>query len=260
MSTKKRGDSLEKTKKKVLVTEAKGLPPRSGSRRALPVAEANAGPLGAGSGAPLTKARGTEEPSPSSLKGLPIVSFRDAKEWSSWMAAQPVNSPGCWLRLKKGAAARGALTYGQALDEALCLGWIDSQKMRGDEQAFLQRFSPRKPSSVWSKINREKVEGFLLEGRMTPAGLATVELAKKNGRWDSAYEGAASAVVPEDLSAALSKDVLARKFFDALSSANRYAILYRLRTAKTPETRARRLAQAVQMLARGETFHPQKPR
>ncbi|MGH7688450.1 MAG: YdeI/OmpD-associated family protein, partial [Gemmatimonadaceae bacterium] len=145
-------------------------------------------------------------------------------------------------------------------DVALRYGWIDSQKQRGDDESFLQKFTPRGPRSVWSKVNREKVERCIVEGSMKPAGLRTVEQARANGQWERAYDSHSRATVPEDLRAALDRNRKAREFFATLSSTNRYAILWRLQTAVRAETRARRLEQFVGMLSRGETLHPQSAR
>jgi len=158
------------------------------------------------------------------------------------------------LRLAKGK--RGALTYAQALEVALAWGWIDGQKRALDASAWLQRFTPRAARSPWSKINRAKAEALIAAGNMRPAGLREVERAKRDGRWERAYDGARTAGVPADLAAALARAPRARRFFDALDAANRYAILYRVQTAKKPETRAERIARFVAMCARGETIHP----
>lgn len=158
---------------------------------------------------------------------------------------------------KKGA--KGALTYAEALDVALAWGWIDSQKRALDANAWLQRFSPRQAKSPWSKINRAKAEALMAAGAMEPPGLAEVERARGDGRWERAYDGARTSVVPADLAAALARDVRARAFFESLDGANRYAILYRVQAAKRPETRAARIARFVAMCARRETIHPGRP-
>ena len=185
----------------------------------------------------------------------PIVEVEDAAGWHAWLSAHHAHSRGVLLRIPKGGAP-GALTYAQAVDVALAWGWIDGQKRALDASAWLQRFTPRTATSAWSKINRGKAEALLSAGKMQPAGLAEVERARKDGRWERAYDGARSAAVPEDLRAALARAPRARAFFESLDSANRYAILYRLQTAKTDRMRAERLAKFVTMCAKGETFHP----
>jgi uncharacterized protein YdeI (YjbR/CyaY-like superfamily) len=159
------------------------------------------------------------------------------------------------LRIAKKGSGVVTVGYPEVLDTAIAYGWIDGQRKPLDETYFLQRFCPRRPRSRWSKINREKAERLIAEGRMKPPGLAEVERAKADGRWDAAYEGQARMAVPPDLQAELDKRPAAAAFFATLSSQNRYSILYRLHDAKRPETRARRLAQYVEMLERGETIH-----
>ena len=149
-----------------------------------------------------------------------------------------------------------SVSYAEALEVALCYGWIDAQKKPESEQAWLQRFTPRRAKSIWSKINREKAAVLIKAGRMKPAGLEQVDLAKKDGRWDAAYDSPRGAGVPEDLQAALNKNARARAFFETLDRANRYAVLFRIQTAKKAETRARRIQEYVEMLARHEKFHP----
>lgn len=165
-------------------------------------------------------------------------------------------SPGVWLRLAKVASGIPSPTYAEALDAALCYGWIDSQKKSFDADTWLQRFTPRGPKSVWSKINREKVAALIDAGRMRSAGLAAVEAAKADGRWDAAYDSQRTASVPEDFQAALDASPAAHALFGTLNSVNRYAILWRIQTARKAETRARRIEQLVAMLARGEKLHP----
>ena len=161
-----------------------------------------------------------------------------------------------WLRIAKVGARLKSITYAEALDVALCFGWIDGQKRSHDAQSFLQKFVPRRKRSAWSKRNREHVERLMAAGEMHPAGLAAVAAAKADGRWDRAYDSPATATVPDDLQAALDRNPKARAFFETLTSANRYAILYRIQTAVKPETRARRIAEFVAMLKRHETLHP----
>lgn len=187
---------------------------------------------------------------------LPVILFESEEAWEAWLAENHEASPGVWLRLAKKGSGLDSLSYSQALDVALCYGWIDSQKKSYDEQSWLQRFTPRGPKSVWSKINREKVEQLINSGRMKPAGLRAVEAAKQDGRWDAAYDSQRNATVPDDFQAELDKHPEARAFFATLNSANRYAILYRLQTAKKAETRAKRIRQFIEMLEKKETFHP----
>ncbi len=190
---------------------------------------------------------------------IPTLLFRTTREWERWLGKH-AGSAGVWMRIAKKAAALESITYAEALDVALRHGWIDSQKKRGDDESFLQKFTPRGPRSVWSKVNREKVERFITEGVMKPAGLRAVEQARANGQWDRAYDSHATATVPDDLEAALRRNRKAREFFATLSSTNRYAILWRLQTAVRAETRARRLEQFVAMLAAGKTLHPEPAR
>lgn len=186
----------------------------------------------------------------------PILRVNSPAEWNTWLAKHHSSSPGVLLRLtKKGITP--AIVYADALEVGLIWGWIDSQKLPLDEEAWLQRFTRRKPTSPWSKINRSKAEGLIAAGKMKPAGLAEVERAKADGRWERAYDGAKNAKLPEDLEAALAKNKKAAAFFAELNSTNRYAILYRVQTAKKAETRAERITRFVQMCSRGETLYPQ---
>ncbi|MGN6527540.1 MAG: YdeI/OmpD-associated family protein [Burkholderiaceae bacterium] len=177
----------------------------------------------------------------------------DPAAFDAWLARHHASSDGAWLQLAK--AGTPGLRYAQALEVALCHGWIDGQKKSLDAHHFLQRFTPRRARSLWSKINRDKALALIAAGRMRPAGLAQVEAAKADGRWDDAYDGARSAQVPPDLQAALDARPAARAFFATLDGTNRYAVLWRVQTAKKPETRARRIEQLVGMLARGERIH-----
>ena len=183
----------------------------------------------------------------------------DARAWLHWLARNHGRDVGVWLVLaKKGTTEPTSLTYAQALDEALCHGWIDGQIRRRDEATFFQRFTPRRARSAWSKRNVGHVERLVKEGRMTPAGLAEVERAKADGRWEVAYAGQATIELPDDLRAALDAEPRAAAAFERLSSQNRYAILYRLGTLRRADSRARRVGEYVAMLARGETIHPQR--
>ena len=188
--------------------------------------------------------------------GDDIRLFATAKAWTAWLDKNHVASPGLWLRLaKKGSPIRSA-TYAEALEAALCYGWIDAQKKAESEQTWLQRFTPRRNKSIWSKVNREKAEVLIQAGRMHPGGLEQVERAKQDGRWDAAYDSPAGAEVPDDLQAALNRNAKAEAFFAGLDRANRYAVLWRVQTAKRAGTRARRIQQFVEMLARHEKLHP----
>lgn len=186
----------------------------------------------------------------------PILAFAAPAAFAAWLAEHHAESPGIWLRIAKSASGRASVTYAEALDEALCYGWIDGQKKSFDAETWLQKFTPRGPKSMWSKINREKVAALEAAGRMRAAGLAAVERAKADGRWDAAYDSHRTAEVPADLQAALDANDDARAFFGTLNSANRYAVLWRIQTAKRPETRAKRIGDLVAMLGRGERLHP----
>jgi uncharacterized protein YdeI (YjbR/CyaY-like superfamily) len=183
----------------------------------------------------------------------------DVAAWRTWLGMHAEDEIGVELVLaKKGTDEPTELTYDQALEEALCHGWIDGQVRRRDERTYRQRFTPRRARSQWSKRNVGIVERLLAEGRMQPAGLAAVERARADGRWEAAYPGQASIEVPADLLAALAAEPRAQANFELLSSQNRYAVLHRIHSAKRSDTRARRIAGFVEMLARGETVHPQK--
>jgi uncharacterized protein YdeI (YjbR/CyaY-like superfamily) len=190
---------------------------------------------------------------------LPEMTVPDAAGWRVWLGEHHASSAGVWLCLaKKGATEPTSLTYDQALEEALCHGWIDGQVRRGDERTYRQRFTPRRARSSWSKRNVAHVERLTGEGRMRAAGIAAVERAKADGRWEAAYAGQAAIEVPADLAAALRSDPAARAMFETLTSQNRYAVLLRIDAAKRADTRTRRIERFVAMLARGETLHPQK--
>jgi len=190
-------------------------------------------------------------------KEIPILAFESAAAFEAWLEAHENEQAGLWLRIAKKDSGLPTVTYDQALDAALCFGWIDGQKGKGDETTWLQRFLPRRPRSGWSKVNREKVERLITEGRMREGGQRQIDAAKADGRWDAAYDPQSKATVPEDLQEALDANPKAAAFFLTLKSANRYAILYRIQTAKKAETRSTRIATIVGMLERGETFHPQ---
>jgi uncharacterized protein YdeI (YjbR/CyaY-like superfamily) len=185
----------------------------------------------------------------------PTLDLPDAAAWRAWLASHHARSSGALLRIAKNGGPP-SITYAEALEVALAWGWIDGQKRALDSQAWLQRFTPRRPRSPWSKINRQKAQALIAAGAMQPPGLAEVERARRDGRWDRAYDGARVAEVPADLAAALAGNARARDFFQQIDGANRYAILYRVQTAKKPQTRADRIARFVAMCARHQTIHP----
>lgn len=187
---------------------------------------------------------------------LPVLLFADRKEWTHWLKKNHGKSPGIWMRIAKKGAGLTSVSYHEAIESALCYGWIDGQRKACDESSYLQKFTPRGARSIWSKINREKIESLIERGEMQPAGLAAVESARNDGRWDAAYDSPKNAAVPEDFQAELEKNARARAFFDTLNSANRYAILFRLQTARTVETRARRIRQFIEMLKNHQKLHP----
>ena len=186
--------------------------------------------------------------------------FKSARAFEIWLKQHHATSEGLWLKIAKRGALDASVTYLEAVEVALCWGWIDGQKKGLDAHYFLQRFTPRRARSVWSKVNVEKVARLIQEGRMQAPGLAQVEAAQTDGRWARAYDGARTSVVPEDLIAALDAAPMAKAFFSQINATNRYAILWRIQTAVKAETRARRIAQLVEMLARGETIHIFKPK
>jgi uncharacterized protein YdeI (YjbR/CyaY-like superfamily) len=186
---------------------------------------------------------------------LPVEEFASAKEWERWLARNHAQSPGVWLKIAKQGSGVTTVSHPDALEVALCFGWIDGVRHRHDDVYFRQRFTPRTKKSKWSKINRDKVEALVAAGRMRPAGQAAIDAAKADGRWDAAYAGSRTMEVPDDLTRALRRNAKARRAFETLDSRNRYAILYRIHDAKRPETRARRIEQFVSMLAEGRTIH-----
>jgi len=182
----------------------------------------------------------------------------DADAWRAWLASHHESAPGVWLAVGKKGGDVTALTRGQAVDEALCFGWIDGQARSRDEGSYWQRMTPRGPRSMWSAINVGHIERLEQAGRMEPAGRAAVEAAKADGRWDAAYAGPATAEVPADLAAAIAADPAAQAMFDVLTSSNRFALIHRLNAVKRAETRTRKIGEFVAMLAREETPYPQK--
>jgi uncharacterized protein YdeI (YjbR/CyaY-like superfamily) len=188
--------------------------------------------------------------------GLPTIFFTSPAAWELWLTDNHTASEGVWVRIAKKDVDVASVRYPEVLESALCFGWIDGRREALDARHFLQRFTPRRSRSRWSKINREKSEELIAQDRMRPAGLVEVERAKADGRWAAAYAGQKSSTVPDDLQRELDARPDAKAFFASLSSQNRYAIVYRLNDAKRPETRARRLAKFIAMLEAGETIHP----
>jgi uncharacterized protein YdeI (YjbR/CyaY-like superfamily) len=194
---------------------------------------------------PVTEQRG----------GLPILVFRNGEGFAEWLEQQPADASGAWLKLPKKSANAPGLTKAEAIDTALCYGWIDGQLDKYDDDYWLVRFTPRKARSKWSQVNKKRATELLAEGRMHKSGVAQIEAAKADGRWAAAYAPASTAKVPADLQAALEANPSAARFFATLKGANRYAILYRIGAVKRPDTRARKIAEYVAMLERGETIH-----
>ena len=186
--------------------------------------------------------------------------FRNAKAFDAWLKKHHASSDGLWLQIAKKGVEPPSVTYAEAVEIALCWGWIDGQKKGLDERHFLQRFTPRRARSIWSKVNVGKVAALIEAGRMQPSGQAQVDAAKADGRWAQAYDGAHTSTVPDDLQAALDAMPAAKAFFATINASNRYAVTWRVQTAVKPETRARRIAQLVEMLARGEVIHIFKPK
>jgi len=181
--------------------------------------------------------------------------FKTKRAWAAWLRRNHLKSEGIWLQIAKKSAVSPSITHAEALDVALCYGWIDAQKKPLSDDYWLERFMPRSPKSIWSKINRQKAEALIAAGEMMPAGLAAIEQAKQCGRWDTAYDSPAAASVPTDLQAALDANPQAKAFFATLDKANRYAILWRIQTVKKAETRARKITQFLAMLERHEKIH-----
>ena len=187
---------------------------------------------------------------------LPIIPFASRDAWAAWLEEQHATSVGLWLKFAKKGSGLDTVTYAEAVEVALCYGWIDGQVRKLDEDHYLQRFTPRRARSRWSKINRQKATELIERGEMKPAGLREVERAKADGRWDAAYDAPSTATVPEDLRRELEKNEPAREFFETLDGRNRYAILYQIQDARRPETRARRIEKYVAMLGEGKKIYP----
>jgi uncharacterized protein YdeI (YjbR/CyaY-like superfamily) len=189
------------------------------------------------------------------FKEIPVYIFKDAAGWEEWIALHYELESGIWLKMAKKNSGITTVTYPEALEVALCYGWIDGQSNSYDETYYLQKFTPRRRKSLWSKINIGKVEELIAAGRMRESGFAAIEAAKADGRWEAAYDSVKEATVPSDLAAFFEKNAAAKAFFESLNSANRYAVLWRLMTANTPAKRAARLEKVVAMLEAGKTFH-----
>jgi len=186
----------------------------------------------------------------------PIHTFATQSDWEAWLEGNGSASPGVWLRLAKKSAGQTTVTYVQALESALCHGWIDGKKQSEDQHYWLQRFTPRTAKSIWSKINKAKAEALIAADRMRPAGLVAIERAMLDGRWDAAYSSASTSTIPDDLQLALDANPKAKTFFATLNSQNRYAILFRIQNVKKAETRAKKIAQFIEMLNAGDKLHP----
>lgn len=187
-----------------------------------------------------------------------IVAFEDTAQLEAWLAEHHARTTGIWIHIAKKGSGRRSVTYAEALDCALCYGWIDGQKAKYDEQSWLQYFARRKKSSIWSQVNQKHVERLVAQGRMRAPGLEAIESAKSSGQWDRAYQPTRSREVPEDLERALSENPRAKTFFDSLGSQNRFAFVFRISTAKRAETRLKTLNRCLRMLENGEVFHPKK--
>jgi uncharacterized protein YdeI (YjbR/CyaY-like superfamily) len=186
---------------------------------------------------------------------LPVQSFATQPEWLAWLAEHHDSGKGIWIKFAKKASGIPTITYDQALEDALCYGWIDGQTKGLDETYYLQKFTPRRPKSIWSKRNVGIVDQLIEAGRMQPAGQAAIDAAKADGRWDRAYDSSSNMIMPDDLQAALDANPKAKAFYETLNKTNTYAILWRIQTAKKPETRAARIQKLVAMLERGEKLH-----
>ncbi len=186
---------------------------------------------------------------------LPILPFASPQAWEAWLEEQHATSPGVWLKLAKKETGIASISYAEALDVALCFGWIDGQKDKFDEQYWLQRFTPRRKQSKWSQVNRDKVTALIAAGKMRPAGLREVESAQQDGRWEAAYASQSKMTVPEDFQAALDANDAARTFYEQLNSVNRYAILYRIQNVKKAEARQKKIEQYIQMLAENKKIY-----
>jgi uncharacterized protein YdeI (YjbR/CyaY-like superfamily) len=197
----------------------------------------------------------SRKPSSAATDSLPTAAFASQAQWRAWLSKHHANSPGVWLEIAKKGSGIASVTYAEAIETALCYGWIDGQKAAVDHDRWRQRFTPRAPRSRWSKINREKATALIASGAMKVAGRREVDAAKADGRWDAAYAGQSAMTVPDDLRDALDHNASAREFFATLDRSNRYAVLYRIHDAKRPETRRARIEKFVAMLAEHRTLH-----
>ncbi|MBO0796303.1 MAG: YdeI/OmpD-associated family protein [Ktedonobacteraceae bacterium] len=187
---------------------------------------------------------------------LPIIAFETWQNWEVWLKEHHTGTKGVWLKIAKKETGISSVSYAEALDSAICYGWIDGQKASLDDRYWLQKFTPRRSKSIWSKVNCDKATALIAEGRMQPEGLRQVELAKADGRWDQAYASQGKATIPEDLQSELDKNPQAQAFFNTLDSRNRYAILFRIQTAKKAETRSARIQKFIAMLSKQEKIYP----
>ena len=187
---------------------------------------------------------------------MPIMSFEIQQGWEEWLKEHHAETKGIWLKIAKKEASTPSVSYAEALDSALCYGWIDGQKAAFDDKYWLQKFTPRTAKSIWSKVNCNKAESLIAEGRMQPAGLRQVELAKSDGRWERAYESQSKITIPDDFQNALDNNPKAKDFFNTLNSVNRYAFLFRIHSAKKPETRSAKIQKFVEMLNHQQKFYP----
>jgi len=200
------------------------------------------------------KAKAAKTPS-KAWDDIPIMAFKDVKAWQSWLTKNQSATDGIWMRIAKKASGVKSVTYAEALEIALCYGWIDAQKRGESGTTFLQRFMPRTPRTIWSKINRQKALELIDAGRMKPAGVAQVERARQNGRWEAAYDSPKSATITPEFQNALNNSPRAKAFFETINATNRYAILWRIQTAKKAETREKWIKKSIEMLENGETIH-----
>ncbi len=187
---------------------------------------------------------------------LPVLSFETQQDWEAWLTEHHTDIGGIWLKIAKKETGVSSINYSEALESAICYGWIDGQKASFDDRYWLQKFTPRRPKSIWSKVNCDKATALIAEGRMQPTGLRQVELAKADGRWGSAYESQSKITIPPDFQSELDKNQQAKDFFSTLDSRNRYAILFRIQTAKKPETRSARIQKFIEMLAKNQRIYP----
>lgn len=255
MAATKKVSAKKAATKKVATKKAATKPAKAPTAKA-PTAKLAKAPAAKPAKAPATKKAATKAPAAAPPAGEPeTLHFTEPAALGAWLATNHASSTGVWLRFAKKATGVASLTYAQALEEALTWGWIDGHVKSIDATFWRQRYTPRGPKSLWSKINREKALALIASGKMQPPGREQVERAKRDGRWDAAYDSPGRATVPDDLAAAFAKSPRAAAFFATLDSRNRYAVLYRLQTSKRPETRARNLARFVEMLERHEKLH-----